>query len=61
MRAGTARARELYAYQAIDAARAARGMERLQHFWFALRTHPKIGVEAIALAAGTRLRGPRRG
>lgn len=61
VRAGTARARELYAYQAIDAARAARGTERLQHFWFALRTHPKIGVEAIALAAGTRLRGPRRG
>ncbi len=60
VRAGTARARELYAYQAIDAARVSKGAERWRHFGFALRTHPRVGMQAIALALGTRLRWQRR-
>lgn len=61
VRAGRARARELYAYQAIDAARAASGMYRLRHFGYALRTHPRVAVESIVLALGTRIRPRKHG
>ncbi|GLC85359.1 glycosyltransferase family 2 protein [Microbacterium arabinogalactanolyticum] len=53
--AGRARARELYSYQAIDAARSAHGVDRLHHFGFALRTSPRVAVHALRKTFQTRL------
>lgn len=62
--AGRARARELFAFQAIDALRTRRPNEwRIAggDFIFALRSKPSVAIGAIALAAKTRLRrGLRR-
>ena len=62
--AGRRRARELFAYQALDAARhdfRAGSVSAVRHLAVSIRTRPAVGLAGVSMAALTRIRSRRPG